>query len=90
MVSDCTQEAFRVIGTGPLVSTEGSKVGAIYPALNVYSVYSDTSAISQSWAQSSSLLVGLLESPLPTVRCLQITAVLCAAGPCLKRSVLFL
>lgn len=35
-------------------------MGAVYPALNIYSVYSDRSVVSQSWTQSSSLLAGHL------------------------------
>lgn len=59
MISDCTLEAFKLIGTGPLVNMEGEKVGGIYPALKVYS---DRSVMSQSQVQSSSLLAGHLES----------------------------
>lgn len=39
MTSDCTWEAFKMVSTGPLVNMDGEKVGGVYPALKVYSIF---------------------------------------------------
>lgn len=56
MTSVYTLEAFKMTGTRPLVNMEGEKMGGIYYALKVYSIYSNRSVKSQARAQSSSLL----------------------------------
>lgn len=67
--SDCSLEACK-IGTGPWLTWRGDKVAGIYPALKANFIYSNRSIISQSWTQSSPLLVDHLwvtpaSNPLP-------------------------
>lgn len=67
--SDCSLEACK-IGTGPWLTWRGDKVAGIYPALKANFIYSNRSIISQSWTQSSPVLVDHLwvtpaSNPLP-------------------------
>lgn len=63
-----------MMGRGPLVNMEGEKVGGVYPALKVCSVYPGRNVTSWTRAQSSSLLSGHLEPPPQWVRAFQMTA----------------